>query len=80
MTIVTLTDWSANAQVSNMNKWPSFRGINCSGLAARDQDPPVIFGPAQNVLWKASLPSGHSSPCIWGDFIFITGDGLSHLS
>jgi outer membrane protein assembly factor BamB len=73
MTIVTLTDWSANAQVSNMNKWPSFRGINCSGLAAPDQDPPVIFGPAQNVLWKTSLPSGHSSPCIWGDFIFITG-------
>jgi outer membrane protein assembly factor BamB len=37
------------------------------------QDPPVNFGPIQNVIWKVSLPEGHSSPCIWGDNIFITG-------
>lgn len=59
-----------NAQIEN---WPQFHGENCSGLAAPDQDPPVTFGPDQNVLWKASLPKGHSSPCIWGDCIFITG-------
>jgi hypothetical protein len=59
-----------NAQIEN---WPQFRGINCSGLAAEGQNPPISFGPDKNILWKTSLPEGHSSPCIWGDCIFITG-------
>jgi outer membrane protein assembly factor BamB len=59
-----------NAQIEN---WPQFRGINCSGLAAEGQNPPVSFGLDKNILWKASLPEGHSSPCIWGDCIFLTG-------
>ncbi len=59
-----------NAQIEN---WPQFRGINCSGLAAEGQNPPISFGPDKNILWKASLPEGYSSPCIWGDCIFITG-------
>jgi outer membrane protein assembly factor BamB len=25
------------------------------------------------VAWKTALPAGHSSPCIWGDRIFLTG-------
>jgi outer membrane protein assembly factor BamB len=53
--------------------WPQFRGINCSGLAAEGQNPPIEFGPTRNVLWKTSLPKGHSSPCIWGKNIFLTG-------
>ena len=59
-----------NAQSLN---WPQFRGINCSGIAAEGQNPPVSFGPDKSILWKASLPEGYSSPCIWGDCIFITG-------
>jgi outer membrane protein assembly factor BamB len=59
-----------NAQIEN---WPQFRGINCSGLAAEDQNPPINFGPDKNLLWKASLPEGFSSLCIWGDCIFTTG-------
>lgn len=59
-----------NAKIEN---WPQFRGINCSGLAAEGQNPPVSFGPDKNILWKTSLPEGYSSPCIWGDCIFITG-------
>jgi outer membrane protein assembly factor BamB len=47
--------------------------MNCSGIAAPDQDPPITFGPEQNVLWKITLPEGHSSPCIWGNYIFMTG-------
>jgi outer membrane protein assembly factor BamB len=53
--------------------WPQFRGINCSGIAAENQNPPIEFGPTRNVLWKTSVPSGHSSPCIWGNHIFLTG-------
>jgi len=59
-----------NAQIEN---WPQFRGINCSGLAAEDQNPPINFGLDKNFLWKASLPEGYSSLCIWGDCIFTTG-------
>jgi outer membrane protein assembly factor BamB len=52
--------------------WPQFRGPG--GLSvANEGRPPVHFGPSSNVLWKTSLPSGNSSPCIWGDRIFITG-------
>ena len=53
--------------------WPQFRGINSSGLADESAKPPVQFGPNQNLLWKVELPVGHSSPCIWGDNIFLTG-------
>jgi outer membrane protein assembly factor BamB len=58
---------------ANEPTWPQFRGPNCSGHAAEGQDPPVKFGPEQNVLWKTPVPTGHSSPCIWGDHIFLTG-------
>jgi outer membrane protein assembly factor BamB len=53
--------------------WPQFRGLNSSGLADDNARPPVHFGTGQNLLWKVALPAGHSSPCIWGDHIFLTG-------
>ncbi len=58
---------------ANEATWPQFRGPNCSGHAAEGENPPVKFGPEQNVLWKTPVLSGHSSPCIWGDRIFLTG-------
>ncbi len=53
--------------------WPQFRGINCSGIADENQDPPISFGKDQNMLWNTNLSTGQSSPCIWQDNIFITG-------
>jgi outer membrane protein assembly factor BamB len=32
----------------------------------------VEFGPNTNLLWKTAVPSGVSSPCLWGDHIFLT--------
>jgi outer membrane protein assembly factor BamB len=58
---------------TDKNYWPGFRGINCSGIASSEQDPPVLFNPEKNVLWKVALPDGHSSPCIWSNYIFLTG-------
>lgn len=52
--------------------WPQFRGPNGSGVAAPDAAPPVEFGPSKRLLWKQSLPAGHSSPAVWGDRIFLT--------
>jgi hypothetical protein len=49
--------WSID---KNVNIWPGFRGINCSGIAASEEDPPVLFNPEKNVLWKVALTDGHS--------------------
>ena len=51
--------------------WPRFRGPNASGIAEVKRLP-VHFGPKSNVVWKAELPPGHSSPVIAGDRIILT--------
>jgi outer membrane protein assembly factor BamB len=51
--------------------WPQFRGPNCSGVSETAR-PPVEFGPGTNQLWKVAVPSGLSSPVVWGDRIFLT--------
>src|SRR5580658_1730379 len=51
--------------------WPEFRGPNASGVS-ESAKPPVDFAPGTNQLWKISVPSGASSPCVWGDWIFLT--------
>lgn len=60
----SLTLWSAD-------NWPQFRGPGGLSLAAPG-DYPLHFGPGSNVLWKVALPPGNSSPCLWGDRIFLT--------
>ncbi len=51
--------------------WPQFRGPGGLGVAS-SANPPIHFGPQSNVVWKSALPSGHSSPCMAGDRIFLT--------
>src|ERR1035441_4400286 len=58
------------AEVS-VPSWPQFRGPNCSGVAAR-ATPPVRIGPTNSVLWCIEVPWSPSSPCIWGERIFVT--------
>src|SRR5258708_19942044 len=53
-------------------QWSQFRGTNAAGVVEDEQPLPVEFGPSKNCLWKTALPIGHSSPCIWGDRIFLT--------
>jgi outer membrane protein assembly factor BamB len=58
--------------------WPQFRGP--AGLStAEGSPPPVHFGPNSNVVWKAPLPSGNSSPVIWEEKIFLTAFDKSKL-
>lgn len=52
--------------------WPQFRGPGGSGVAD-DQKPPIHLKPDANAVWSAQTPPAASSPCIWGDRIFITG-------
>jgi outer membrane protein assembly factor BamB len=52
--------------------WPEYRGPGGSGIADDTDNPPIEFGPAKHLLWKTVVPSGHASPSIWGDRIFLT--------
>jgi outer membrane protein assembly factor BamB len=52
--------------------WPQFRGPAGLGIG-EGPEPPTHFNSSSNVLWKAALPAGHSSPCVWGNRIFLTG-------
>lgn len=49
-----------------------FRGPNGHGALATG-DVPDRFGTAQNVAWVRDLPTGHSSPVLFGEHIYLTG-------
>lgn len=66
---VTLT--ASHAAFAENERWNRFRGPNGSGVIEAS-GLPLKFGPDENVIWKRSLPAGHSSPVIWGDRIFLT--------
>jgi outer membrane protein assembly factor BamB len=58
---------------SGDSDWPQFRGPAASGIGAGN--PPVTWDgdSGRNILWKTEIPGlGHSSPIIWGDWIFVT--------
>ena len=51
--------------------WPQWRGPQGQGIS-RETGIPTEWQPDRNVVWKTSLPPGHSSPVVWGDRIFVT--------
>lgn len=55
---------------SRADDWPQFRGVNSAGVT--ESAAPTEFGPGKNELWSVPLASGHSSPCVAGDAIFLT--------
>jgi outer membrane protein assembly factor BamB len=61
----------AAAAVTSAPNWPQFRGVNAAGVSA-DAKPPEKFGPNEAVLWRVPVPWSPSSPCVWGDRIFLT--------
>src|SRR5437870_11300239 len=64
--IALLLSTSAVAQ-----EWSQFRGPNGTGVSA-STGLPEEFGPNKNVIWKTSLPPGHSSPVLTRNRIFLT--------
>ena len=51
--------------------WPYWRGPAADGMAVGDA--PVPWSATENVAWKTDIPGlGHSSPVVWGDFVFVT--------
>jgi len=67
LALILALDFHALAE----SNWPQFRGPNGSAIAEKG-DPPVYFGPSSNVLWKIEVAAGNSSPCMWGNRIFLT--------
>jgi outer membrane protein assembly factor BamB len=63
---------AADSHAADSAHWPQFRGPNGSGIAPDDLPGPLRFGPEENVIWRTAVGPGHSSPCIWGDRIFLT--------
>jgi outer membrane protein assembly factor BamB len=58
----------AFAIASSAQNWPQFRGDHAAGVAD-GQNLPEDW----NVAWKTPIPGlGHSSPIVWGDFVFLT--------
>ncbi len=57
--------------------WSRFRGPNGTGIA-NTTGLPADFGPEKHVVWKTTVPAGHSSPVLTATHIFMTGiDGNS---
>jgi len=65
---------SPAAVVGSSTDWPSFRGVNASGIAEGAPTPTHWnVEKNENILWKTPIPGlGHSSPIISGNRIFIT--------
>jgi outer membrane protein assembly factor BamB len=60
--------------VASARPWPSFRGLEASGVAD-GQHPPIHWDvqKGKNVRWKTPIPGlAHSSPVVWGQQLFVT--------
>jgi outer membrane protein assembly factor BamB len=76
---VLLLIMAANAQQKKATyDWPQFRGPNGSGVG-QTTGLPSEFGPDKNVIWKKTIPTGHSSPVLIKDRIFLTACGNEKL-
>ena len=73
LALILCTQKSASAQ-----DWGRFRGPNGSGVVEAE-DLPTTFGHTENVLWKAEVPFGRSSPVLAGEHIFLTGADEENL-
>src|SRR5688572_19948629 len=69
---------SAGLLLSSDTDWSRFRGPNGTGIS-NTSALPSEFGPEKNVVWKAPLPVGHSSPVLTETRIFVTGADTTSL-
>jgi len=61
------------ALVNQEPRWPMFRGPNATGLAEGTVPLRWSVPEGQGIRWTTAVPgTGHSSPIIWGDRVFVT--------
>ncbi len=71
ISILLLTIAVHAQQKSADHDWPQFRGPNASGVC-QTTGLPSEFGRDKNVIWKKTVPTGHSSPILIKNYIFLT--------
>jgi outer membrane protein assembly factor BamB len=69
---VVLAQLSTIAQTPKAPDWTRFRGPNGSGVSSA-KNVPLEFGPNNHLIWRLELPTGYSSPILFGDRIYVTG-------
>ncbi len=53
-------------------EWPQWRGPNANGISA-EKDPPIVWGPSQNIAWKVPLEGvGTSTPIVSDGQVIVT--------
>jgi len=72
ITCLTFIVFTSLLHAQETPRWPQFRGVDGSAVAPGAKPFVSEFGPDKNLLWKTPLLAGWSSPCIWGDRIFLT--------
>ena len=76
--VVTLGCTAVSAE-----NWPQWRGPKNDGMST-EKGLPSKWSADENIVWKTKLPGpGASTPCVWGDHIFVTAQeekGLSLLA
>ena len=61
-------------ELCSAQEWTRFRGPNGTGISHAKSIPVKIT--ESDIRWKIELPgSGHSSPVLWGEKIFLTATG-----
>lgn len=71
--LIAMFAFFAESKSTAADNWPQFRGPHGNGIAPDQKLGPVEFGPGKNELWKVQVSPGLSSPCIWGNCLFLTG-------
>lgn len=59
--------------------WDRFRGPGGAGVAAGEAPLPALLDREGSRAWTSEVPPGHSSPCVSGERIFLTGHGEGEL-
>jgi outer membrane protein assembly factor BamB len=59
------------ATLAAAENWPQWRGPGSQGISS-EAALPTEWSSLRNIAWKTALPSGHSSPIVWEDRIFVT--------
>jgi outer membrane protein assembly factor BamB len=70
--MLSITAATAETSDQGMKYWPQWRGPLSTGVAPMGK-PPTKWSETRNIRWKTPLPgSGHSTPIVWGDYVFVT--------
>src|SRR5690349_12006137 len=60
------------AAPARADNWPQWRGPTGDSVSTAKRLL-LEWSEGKNVVWKCSLPDGASTPAIWGDALFVTG-------